>query len=99
MSNENVQKVLEYLNSDEAFAKELLAMHPDQAAAELTQKGVECTADELIQLAEDIKKVMQESGELDVAALEGVSGGSKFTFYLGVACGAAVTTAILCAPW
>lgn len=99
MSEERMRNVLAFLNANEDIAKDLLAMQPEDAVKVLESKGISCTTDDLVHLAEELKKVQAEVGELDVEALEGVTGGGKFTFFLGVACGAAVVTAALCAPW
>ena len=99
MTKENTQKILEILNADEATAKELLAMQPADAAKALNEKGVDCTADDLVELANGIKAWKEASGELDADALEDVAGGSKFGFYCGVACGAAVVAVAVLAPW
>lgn len=99
MATEKSREILAFLNSNEEFAKKLGELQPEVAADELTKHGLRCSREDLLNLSEEMKKAVAESGELDEGALENVAGGSKFTFYLGVACGAAVVTVACCAPW
>lgn len=73
ITNEKATAIAAYLKADEARTKELFEMEPADAAAKMTADGIAVTADELVEIADGIKKLA--GTELDESALENVAGG------------------------
>lgn len=99
MNQEKIKKIAEILKEDLGQTKALLELSPSEAAEYFTNKGCDVTEQEMIELAEGIKKMaahLNEDGELDEAALEEVAGGASVeaTLYgtLGVTLVAAAAT-------
>jgi len=76
LATERVEKLTKYLLEDES-RKALLDLSVDEALAKINADGIDFTAEELKEFAEDMQKVAAKSanGELDEASLEDVSGG------------------------
>lgn len=106
MTEERVKKIVEAI---EAYSdkEKLFAMSPEEAVAALNTNGNDFTLDEIVEAGEGLKAAAQVSsanGEIDIAALEQVSGGanSNTAYYLNcasTACcvlGAACMVAAVC---
>lgn len=93
-------KATELLKTAE-FLKKVLPMEPAEALKAFEAEGAEITIDELNELAAEINKGLENSGEgeLSAEALENVAGGKMdpglFWFAVGVGVGIGIT----CAPW
>lgn len=75
ITKEKAIAISEFFNADEERAKKLFELEPADAAAKMTADGCAVTADELIEIQAEIKKMATTGTELDEAALENVSGG------------------------
>jgi lactobin A/cerein 7B family class IIb bacteriocin len=75
ITNEKATAIAAYFKADDARMNELFAMEPADAAAKMTADGCEVTAEELIELQAELKKMSVTGTELDEAALENVAGG------------------------
>ena len=80
LTQEKGKALVEYLAKDEARAEKLLVMDTAEAVKVLEADGLAYTAEELAEFGEALKAsvVTSESGELDEASLESVSGGTYF---------------------
>ena len=94
MTEERAKKILEAIEAyDDKEA--LYAMSPEDATAALNATGNNFTVEEITEAGEGLKAVAQvtsANGEIDLAALEQVSGGanSKSAFWGGVAVGSGI---------
>jgi dsDNA-binding SOS-regulon protein len=77
LTTERSEKLGKYLADNKDNAQALLELAPEQAVEKINADGFDFTADELKEFGEELKKaaLQSESGELDAASLEGVSGG------------------------
>jgi len=76
LTQEKATALSEFLNADNDRAAKLVKMSADDAVKAMKAEGLEITAEELAEFGELAEKnVKSASGELDEAALEGVSGG------------------------
>ena len=85
MAQDRMNALEAYLSEDEARAQKLGTMSAAEAAKAINADGYDFTADELVEFANSIPQ--ENSGELDEAALEGVSGGSWKSFWRGFIAG------------
>ena len=71
------KKKLQEIFSDKAYVESIVKMSAEDAAKSLCEKGVEVTVDDLMKVHDFIMahKEQLQNGELDEAALAGVSGG------------------------
>lgn len=74
MTKERIQAIAEVLENDD-LRKELLAMEPADAAAEMKKKGYDFTADELIEFGTLVAEATN-TGELNAEELDAVAGGA-----------------------
>lgn len=78
MTEEKSIELAEILNADEETAKRLLAMSPEEAAAELRAKGCDFSPEELLEFGEGLNILItakKEQRELTEEELDKVSGG------------------------
>jgi len=78
MTTERAEKLSAYLTQDVDKAKELLEVSPEEAVEKINADGYDFTADELKEYGEQLQSVMGatgENGEIDMEALDNVSGG------------------------
>ena len=74
MTKERIQEIAEVLENDD-FRRDLLAMEPADAAAELKQKGYDFTAEELIEFGRLVVEATSAE-ELNAEDLDAVAGGA-----------------------
>lgn len=79
LSQERKNAITAYLVEDEARAKELFNMMPDEAVAKMNADGYDFGIDEVREYGEQLQAVAQGEGELNEAELDGVSGGELCT--------------------
>lgn len=102
MNQEKINKIAEILKEDLEQTKALLELSPSEAAEYFTKKGCEVTEQEIIEVAEGIKKMaahLNEDGELDEAALEEVAGGASVEAWLYTALGGTLVAAGATYAW
>jgi len=88
LNAENAKALAEYLVKDDAGEKKLADLSAEEAAKVITADGIEVTADELAEFVKAVKETAnQQTGELDEASLDGVSGGismDRLLFNMGM---------------
>ena len=94
MNNERINEISNFLAKDIEATKKLLDLDPEKAASEITTKGFEVTADELVEYGEKLKEMGgANKDELNETELENVAGGVAFSTLLliGVVAGYAMS--------
>lgn len=75
LTNERAELLGKYLTENKERAVALLELSPEEAAARINAEGHDFTVDEIREFGEQLQKAAANSGELDAASLEQVSGG------------------------
>lgn len=75
LTNERAEVLGKYLTENKERAVALLELSPEEAAAKINAEGHDFTVDEVREFGEQLQKAAANSGELDAASLEQVSGG------------------------
>lgn len=97
MTEERVQNLTNYLSVDPDRMMKLFELTAEDAVAQINSDGYDFTADELKEFAEAVITVSQQD-ELDVDALDNVSGGFAITLTVGtVSCVCSIVR--LCGPY
>ena len=81
MDKQKLQEVF----SDKAYVESIVKMSAEDAAKSLCEKGVEVTADDLMQVRDFVvaHKEQLQNGELDEAVLADVAGGVDWNAIVG----------------
>ena len=92
MTNERIEELTIALTNDKESIADLFAMEPAEAAAKLTERGYDFTAEELVEYGKVLDTVKSDmnaqEGELLESSLDDVSGGGLgCVFLLGVCVG------------
>ena len=95
MDKQKLQEVF----SDKVYVESIVKMSAEDAAKSLCEKGVEVTADDLMQVRDFIMehKEQLQNGELDEQSLAAVAGGMSdvaFCWVVGLGTGAGIMAAI-----
>lgn len=102
ISDERITALVDALQQDETFTKELVKMSPEEAAAALRVRNYDFTTDDLVSFYDEIMKYMGQmngGGELDEELLENVSGGCMRCFGQGVVIGVLVVAGAVTGAW
>lgn len=103
MTEERANELAEILNADEETAKRLLTMSPEEAAAELRDKGYDFSPEELLEFGEGLNILItakREQRELTEEELDMVSGGCLKCAAAGAWIAYFGFTVVACAiPW
>lgn len=88
MTDERKELLLEALQADMEFTKEIIPMGAEEMTKALNGKGYDFTEEEVAEMGEIFKKVasqcMKEDGEIDEELLEQVVGGGKGAAIIGI---------------
>lgn len=99
LTNERAEMLANYLTADKDRAEELLKLSPEEALEKINADGNDFTAGEISEFGDELADMVAKinSGEeLDVDALEQVSGGGPVgTIVAGVAVGFAIGCAVI----
>jgi len=77
LTQERAEKLMEYLNQDEARTLKLLELDPEAALAEINAEGYDFSADELYDFGQALASVSKkDEGEISADELDDVAGGS-----------------------
>lgn len=100
MTNDRSLILADVLLEDKEYAEKLLRMSPEAAAEELSKKGYDFSANELIEFGNELSetsKIYSETGELDEEVLGKVSAGCSKCFMAGEWVAViAITVAVAC---
>jgi len=89
MNAETKQRFFEIVFKDEETAKAYLSMKPEEVSSEMKKKGIDCTADEIKSIGDNLIKKAEavKNGELSEDELLDVAGGNRNTLIGGIAIG------------
>lgn len=86
LTNERAEMLGKYLTENKERAVALLELSPEEATAKINAEGHDFTVDEVREFGEQLQKAATNSGELDAASLEQVSGGLMVETAVAMTC-------------